>query len=158
MNTKSLLGGALSGQKKYADAQPLLLAGYEEMMQLEKTIPSQSQIRILEAIERLVLYEAREKRRSGEMARGIGSVQGGANARGQGLIVETLCHIELANLARSGLTHEWHLVFPKAFQHLTFGFVPWFHQTIVRFGSTFFSAWFKTVGAIGNPVAGNRVQ
>ena len=38
-NTQSLLGGALLGQKKYADAEPLLLKGYEGMKQREKTIP-----------------------------------------------------------------------------------------------------------------------
>ena len=40
-NTKSLLGGAQLGQKKYADAEPLLLAGYDGMKQREKTIPPQ---------------------------------------------------------------------------------------------------------------------
>jgi len=29
LNTKSLLGGALLGQKKYADAEPLLRVGYK---------------------------------------------------------------------------------------------------------------------------------
>src|SRR5205085_3919931 len=58
-NTQSMLGGALLGQKKYAEAEPLLLAGYEGMKQREKTIPPPGQIRIPEAIERLVqLYEA----------------------------------------------------------------------------------------------------
>jgi hypothetical protein len=28
-NTKSMLGGARLGQKKYADTEPLLVAGYE---------------------------------------------------------------------------------------------------------------------------------
>jgi hypothetical protein len=32
-NTKSLLGGALLGRKKCADAEPLLMAGYAGMMQ-----------------------------------------------------------------------------------------------------------------------------
>ncbi len=35
-NTKSTLGGALLGQKKYADAEPLLLTGYEEMKQRKR--------------------------------------------------------------------------------------------------------------------------
>lgn len=62
-NTKSLLGGALLGQKKYADAEPLLLAGYEEMKQREAKIPEQGKVRLPEAIERLVqLYEARDKK------------------------------------------------------------------------------------------------
>ncbi len=52
-NTKSMFGGALLGQKKYADAEPLLLAGYEGMKQREAAIPSKGKIRILEALERL---------------------------------------------------------------------------------------------------------
>ncbi len=61
-NTKSTLGGALLGQKKFADAEPLLLAGYEGMKQREKAIPAQAKIRLPEAVERLVqLYEATGK-------------------------------------------------------------------------------------------------
>src|SRR5207249_1243687 len=37
--TKSLLGGALLGQKRYADAEPLLLAGYEGMKERAAKIP-----------------------------------------------------------------------------------------------------------------------
>ena len=59
-----MLGGALLGQKKYADAEPLLLAGYEGMKQREKTIPPQDKdLRLREALERLVqLYEATDKK------------------------------------------------------------------------------------------------
>ena len=58
-----MLGGTLLGQKKYADAEPLLLAGYEGMKQREKTIPPQGRFRIPEAIERLAqLYEATGKK------------------------------------------------------------------------------------------------
>jgi serine/threonine protein kinase len=58
-NTMSALGGALLGQKKYSDAEPLLLKGYEGMKRREKTIPPQGKIRIPEAVERLVqLYES----------------------------------------------------------------------------------------------------
>jgi hypothetical protein len=53
-NTRSLLGGALLGQKKFADAEPLLLAGYEGMKQREKTIPPQAVGRIVEALDRLI--------------------------------------------------------------------------------------------------------
>jgi tetratricopeptide (TPR) repeat protein len=61
-NTKSLLGGAFLGQSKFADAEPLLIAGYEGMKQREKTIPLQAQVRLTEALERLVLlYEATSK-------------------------------------------------------------------------------------------------
>ena len=37
-NSKSLLAGELLGRKKYAEAQLLLLAGYERMKQRAKTI------------------------------------------------------------------------------------------------------------------------
>ena len=62
-NAQSMLGGALLGQQKYADAEPLLLAGYEGLKQREKTIPPQGKARIPEAIERLVqLYEAMDNK------------------------------------------------------------------------------------------------
>jgi eukaryotic-like serine/threonine-protein kinase len=62
-NARSLLGGALLGQKKYADAEPLLLAGYEGMKRREAKIPAQGKIRLTEALERLVqLYEALDKK------------------------------------------------------------------------------------------------
>ena len=35
-NTKSMLGGALLGQKKYAEAEPLLLKGYAGMKRRER--------------------------------------------------------------------------------------------------------------------------
>jgi hypothetical protein len=57
-----MLGGALLGQKKYADAEPLLLTGYEGMKAHEKTIPSQGNTRIPEALDRLIeLYTATNK-------------------------------------------------------------------------------------------------
>jgi tetratricopeptide (TPR) repeat protein len=58
-NTQSLLGGSLLGQKKYTDAEPLLLKGYAGMKAREKTIPPQGSARIPEALDRLVeLYVA----------------------------------------------------------------------------------------------------
>ncbi len=53
-NTQSLLGRALLGQKKYAEAEPLLLKGYEGMKQREKTIPPQGATRLPEALDRLI--------------------------------------------------------------------------------------------------------
>ena len=53
-NTKSLLGGALLGQKKYVEAEPLLLAGYVGMKHREKMIPPQSKPSLVDALERLV--------------------------------------------------------------------------------------------------------
>jgi tetratricopeptide (TPR) repeat protein len=62
-NTKSLLGGALLGQKKYAEAEPLLLKGCEGMQQRGATIPQQGKIRLTEALERVIkLYEAIDKK------------------------------------------------------------------------------------------------
>ncbi|HXJ55649.1 MAG TPA: protein kinase [Verrucomicrobiae bacterium] len=57
--TRSLLGGALLGQKKYAEAEPLLRSGYEGMKQRQAKMPSEARPRLEEARERLVqLYEA----------------------------------------------------------------------------------------------------
>jgi len=57
-----MLGGALLGQKKYADAEPLLLKGYEGMKQREKTISPQGATRLPEALDRLIeLYTATNK-------------------------------------------------------------------------------------------------
>jgi hypothetical protein len=58
-DTKSVLGEALLDQRKFADAEPLLLSGYEGMKQREKTIPHQDRSHLTKAIERLIrLYEA----------------------------------------------------------------------------------------------------
>ena len=58
-NTRSMLGGALLGQKKLAQAEPLLLAGYQGMKEREAAIPPSGRVRIPEALERLVkVYEA----------------------------------------------------------------------------------------------------
>jgi serine/threonine protein kinase/tetratricopeptide (TPR) repeat protein len=58
-NARALLGRTLLGQKKYADAEPLLLAGYEGMKQREDTIPALGRPRLRETLQSLVqLYEA----------------------------------------------------------------------------------------------------
>src|SRR5262249_61234189 len=57
-HTQSMLGGALLGQEKYAEAEPHLLAGYEGMKAREKTMPP-GNTRIPEALDRLIeLYTA----------------------------------------------------------------------------------------------------
>ena len=69
-NARSMLGGSLLGQKKYAEAEPLLLSGYEGLKQREDKIahasnpleawrfPEESQPWLKEAVRRLVqLYE-----------------------------------------------------------------------------------------------------
>jgi hypothetical protein len=57
-----MLGSALLGQKKYGDAEPLLLSGYEGMKQREQAIPAQGRIRLTETADRLVeLYTATDR-------------------------------------------------------------------------------------------------
>jgi tetratricopeptide (TPR) repeat protein len=59
-NTKSLIGDAMLGQRKYADAEPLLLKGYEGLQQTEAQIkPIDRSVWLGDALERLVkLYNA----------------------------------------------------------------------------------------------------
>jgi serine/threonine protein kinase len=48
-NCQSLLGVSLAGQKKYAEAEPLLLSGYEGMQQRESTIQASSRFKLKQA-------------------------------------------------------------------------------------------------------------
>jgi hypothetical protein len=58
-NTCSTLGGSLLGQKKYAEAEPLIVSGYEGMKARAARIPPPGKPRLTEAAERVVkLYEA----------------------------------------------------------------------------------------------------
>ena len=58
-NARSLLGGSLLGQKKYAEAEPLLLSGFEGMKAREAKVPLKSKNRLPEAVGRIIqLYEA----------------------------------------------------------------------------------------------------
>ncbi len=56
--TESLLGGSLLGQKKYADAEPLLRAGYAGLKAREPSIPPPSRARIRDALDRLIELSA----------------------------------------------------------------------------------------------------
>jgi hypothetical protein len=57
-NARSMLGGSLLGQKKYAEAEPLLLSGYEGLKQRADKIPAAGSMRPQQALQRLVqLYE-----------------------------------------------------------------------------------------------------
>ena len=59
-DTESALGEALLDQKRLADAEPFLLAGFEGLKKRVGAIPSQEKSRLTRAVERLVrLYEAR---------------------------------------------------------------------------------------------------
>src|SRR5262249_39182248 len=59
-NSRSMMGGALLGQQKYAEAEPLLLSGYEGMKQREAKVRyAGAEPRLREALQRLVqLFEA----------------------------------------------------------------------------------------------------
>lgn len=56
LNTQSLLGGAYLGQKKLELAEPLLLSGYQGMIEREASMPPVARIRLAEAAERLVEF------------------------------------------------------------------------------------------------------
>jgi hypothetical protein len=55
-STRSLLGGSLLGQKKYAEAEPLLVSGYEGMNARIQKIPPAGKPRLDEAVRRLVQF------------------------------------------------------------------------------------------------------
>jgi hypothetical protein len=54
---RSLLGGALLGHEKYADAEPYLRQGYEGMKQREKAIYAPDATALPEALDRLIELE-----------------------------------------------------------------------------------------------------
>jgi hypothetical protein len=61
-DAQSMLGGSLLGQKQYAEAEPLLLKGYEGLKQWEKAMEPRDAPRVPEALDRLIdLYTARNK-------------------------------------------------------------------------------------------------
>ena len=61
-STRSTLGGCLAAQKKYAEAEPLLLSGYEGLQQRQERLSPLDKPRLKEALERLVqLYEATDR-------------------------------------------------------------------------------------------------
>jgi tetratricopeptide (TPR) repeat protein len=61
-NTQSQLGACLLGQKEYAEAEPLLVQGYEGLKQREDKIPVPNKVMLRDALERLVqLYDGSGK-------------------------------------------------------------------------------------------------
>jgi serine/threonine protein kinase/tetratricopeptide (TPR) repeat protein len=54
--TKSLLGGALLAMKKFDEAGPLLVSGYEGMKAAEAKIPASRKFRLPEACDRLIQF------------------------------------------------------------------------------------------------------
>jgi eukaryotic-like serine/threonine-protein kinase len=62
-HARSMLGAALLAQKKYAEAEPLLLAGHDGMKKREQMTPVESEHEMPDAAERLVqLYEATNRK------------------------------------------------------------------------------------------------
>jgi hypothetical protein len=61
-STRSQLGEALMGRGRYAEAEPLIVSGFEGMKAREATIPAPSKARLPDAADRIVaLYEAWDK-------------------------------------------------------------------------------------------------
>ncbi|SPE60222.1 putative Histone acetyltransferase [Verrucomicrobia bacterium] len=57
-NAKTLLGRSLLGQKRYAEAEPLLVSGYQGLKELEWALPSEAKPRLAEAFQALAkLYQ-----------------------------------------------------------------------------------------------------
>jgi serine/threonine protein kinase len=58
-DARGILGASLAGQKKFAEAEPLLLAAYDGLKQREQSIPNENESRLRETAQRIVgLYEA----------------------------------------------------------------------------------------------------
>jgi hypothetical protein len=56
--TMSILGESLMHQNKFADAEPMLISGYEGMKRHESSIPAADKPRVTKALDRVVkLYE-----------------------------------------------------------------------------------------------------
>jgi len=61
-HARSLLGASLLGQKKFAEAEPLLLAGYEGLRSRAEKLPPEDKPLLKEAVQRVIkLYEAAGK-------------------------------------------------------------------------------------------------
>src|SRR5207302_1945190 len=66
-DSRSQLGGSLVGQKKFAEAEPLILAGYEGMKAREAKVPAPEKPRLKQAAERVVqLYDDWGKKEKSE--------------------------------------------------------------------------------------------
>ena len=52
-NSRSMLGGALLGQKRYAAAEQMLISGYDGMKQREDKLPPAGKLRLKQALQRL---------------------------------------------------------------------------------------------------------
>jgi serine/threonine protein kinase len=55
-NARHLLGGALAGQKRHAEAEPLLVSGCEEMLRRAEKIPAGTRSRLQQALARTVAF------------------------------------------------------------------------------------------------------
>jgi tetratricopeptide (TPR) repeat protein len=65
--TQSLLGECLVGQKRFTEAEPLLLSGYAEMKNRETSIPPEGRPALKDAIERIIgLYEAWDRKQAAD--------------------------------------------------------------------------------------------
>jgi outer membrane protein assembly factor BamD (BamD/ComL family) len=57
-NSRSMLGAALAGQRRYSEAEPLVLSGYHGLVEREAAIPWENRSLVPQAATRIVqLYE-----------------------------------------------------------------------------------------------------
>jgi hypothetical protein len=83
-NCQSLLGAALAGQGKYSEAEPLLLSGYEGLIQKESKIPFANRSALEQAVNRIVeLYRDWGKPEKAAEWRNEAQVRGAAADRPQ---------------------------------------------------------------------------
>jgi hypothetical protein len=60
--------------------------------------------------------------------------------------------------SRVGVSHEWHLVLLKPFQHIAFGLMPWLREQVVSFVSTLLSTRLKAVRSISDAMNGDGIE
>ena len=75
-------GAALAGRKQFAEAEPLLVQGYEGMKQHQAKIPAANKHCLTDSLERLVeLYEATGRRdRAAVLRKDLEQIQGTSSA------------------------------------------------------------------------------
>jgi hypothetical protein len=114
--TESLLGAALAGQKKHAEAEPLLLAGYKGLKPRETTLPPMWKQRVADAAWRLVqLYDAIDKKEDAAKWRGIVEEHEGAKVGAVHNVGDELkLHGELDGKS-AGLVYEVNLTAGKTY-------------------------------------------
>src|SRR5579871_2983135 len=102
--------------------------------------------------DRICRFARATRRRGGEVAAGPGVQvqQGRVSARKTTQVA--IC------LARSGPSHEWHLVLGNAFRHLAFHLGAGLGQPVVVIAPSLFQPRLVAVGAVTDPVRGDGIE